>query len=570
MPLNQKPLRIDGWLVDGMGATLVLIADPSWPSTPTLHVGSLNLTPVIDGATATWTLTPAECVTVLGGKSVVSHTVTLGAGDDVRCYATGYLTQAKAGDGRSSTTGPATVIVPGVASDVAVAALVDDPASLVRASLSSTIASTTTYVDAAAAASTRTLMGLLRRGVSAAQILVIGDSTGNETTEWVYGLAQWLGSLFPAYTVKYYHWNETTGTAYDAATTVQTGTGAYTLSVYNCSVAGARPGYVLGSRWATAVTALAPDLILVSHGHNTGGAPSTDNSPRVFLNGGVWSAEPVTGLVCALGYAFPATPITVIAQNPSNIAGRETWQAIKASWYERSAAVLGHGLIDVHQAFIDYGDYAADLMADTTHPNAAGQALWLSVVKQAFRESATDAAPARWMPSPLTRYQPNLATNALFGSWASTNPDGWTFTYCAPTKDTTNFETGTYGMKLTSDSNSGAAYAELSLSIADKLHLRGKYITVAARIFVPASNTATPRVYAYDDGGSGNATIADFPYTCRDGGFVWVFTAHKVYATSNNIRIRISPRTTGTAIMECTVDRVWIGEGMLPNVAQIS
>jgi hypothetical protein len=54
-------------------------------------------------------------------------------------------------------------------------------------------------------------------------ILVLGDSTGNETNEWVFTTSQWLASQFPNYTFSYRLWNDTSQ-SYDMPINIQTGT----------------------------------------------------------------------------------------------------------------------------------------------------------------------------------------------------------------------------------------------------------------------------------------------------------------------------------------------------------
>lgn len=64
---------------------------------------------------------------------------------------------------------------------------------------------------------------LLASGLESATVNVIGDSTGNDSNEWVYLTAQALAARYPAYTVLHRLWNDATQD-YDAPTTIQTGT----------------------------------------------------------------------------------------------------------------------------------------------------------------------------------------------------------------------------------------------------------------------------------------------------------------------------------------------------------
>ena len=56
-----------------------------------------------------------------------------------------------------------------------------------------------------------------------ATVIVMGDSTGNDTTEWVYLLATWFASKFPAFTVDHRLW-DVTAQGWGALTRLQTGT----------------------------------------------------------------------------------------------------------------------------------------------------------------------------------------------------------------------------------------------------------------------------------------------------------------------------------------------------------
>lgn len=62
----------------------------------------------------------------------------------------------------------------------------------------------------------------LRSSASPARFCVMGDSTGNETDEWVYLTAQALAAAFPSHTHNHRFWNDTTQ-QYDQPTVLATG-----------------------------------------------------------------------------------------------------------------------------------------------------------------------------------------------------------------------------------------------------------------------------------------------------------------------------------------------------------
>ena len=415
------------------------------------------------------------------------------------------------------------------------------------------------YASASTAANTRRVLSMLTRNVSDVSILVISDSTANEQTEWAYLTAVDLAAKFPAYTVEFAFWDETGGTGYQAPITLQTGTDTNKLRFWCCARAGEIPGYVLGSRWSAAVVAPAPDLVIVNHGHNmpdpTGVAWKEQAGRAMMMS----LTEEVTA-------TFPRAGLILIAQNPSKMAGRETWQAIKANAWEDLASIRGYGFIDVHQAFLDYGNWQADLMLDDTHPNAKGSRLWADVVGAAFKEQRGAGVPTVNTP-PLLTSGKNYIDNYDFSAWSGTNPDAWTPNAAAATsKDTTNVEVGVQGCKVTANTTSGLASLAQSYNLAVKgyRHLKGQVVTLAVRVFVPASNTAVVRVEVKDSTGSVNARSADIPTSTRDR-FVWLYASKRLDPAATDLYVTLYPRTSGTATVDATFDRVHLVQGVLPR-----
>jgi hypothetical protein len=423
------------------------------------------------------------------------------------------------------------------------------------ASLSATGSST----SSATAAATKRLLSKLKRGVEDAQILVIGDSTGNDTTEWVYLTAQALAARYPAYTVTYYLWDAAGGAAYLTPTTVQTGTGSHTLAVYNASVSGVTPAYVQASRWSAAVAATNPDLIFVSHGHNMGDPGTPTELQR-------WSMKnSMLSLTEDLALTFPRAGLVLVAQNPSFVSGRETWQAIKATFWEEIAGRRGYGFLDVHQAFTDMqasiGSAAiqATYYTDTTHPNTSGQLLlWFPVVDAALRDNAKSAEPARAVP-PIAQTGFNLIPNSDFATWgAATSPAGWTLTGCTATKDSSFFETGTYSCRLDAPSGAGTMNMEYSVTPSTagiKGFIDGQVVTVAARVYMASGNATTPSLISKDNGGSGTQARQDLSTSITDR-WVWLYATRRVAASPTNFTVDLYPRISGTSAGTVYVDRV--------------
>lgn len=72
-------------------------------------------------------------------------------------------------------------------------------------------------------ASFSTLKAALSEGSGSTAVQILGDSTGNETHEWVYKLADAIRVAYPAWTFNYRLWDDS-AQAYAAPVTLQTGT----------------------------------------------------------------------------------------------------------------------------------------------------------------------------------------------------------------------------------------------------------------------------------------------------------------------------------------------------------
>lgn len=426
--------------------------------------------------------------------------------------------------------------------------------------------------DEAASGAMRNLMSKLIRGVSDAVWLIVGDSTGNETTEWVYLTAQWLASQFPEYTVSYRLWDASGDTDYASATVIQTGTGVaneggpFTLAIYNASVAGSTVGYFQGSRFSAAIRKNA-DLLTISHGHNHGGPLSTDNARQYQRNR-------YLSFVDEASQANPNAGVVCVMQNPKvdNSSGAPShefeWQPQKALLYTQAAGWRGWGVVDVMQAFIDYGDWENDLTnADGVHPNSAGSTLWASVFIAALERASKVSSTAQPVPTIAPGRQ--LIANPEFSAWESTNPDGVSLSVsppCTASKESTNKETASWAMTLAADSTSGQPYAEWG-GTAESLGIKGLLAdhtwTAAVRVYVPAANTSTVRVTLQDNNGSAQSCTADVDASCRDR-YCWVYVTKTFASNATSLSLRVTPRTSGTAEVSCTVDRIYLYPGAVP------
>lgn len=421
-----------------------------------------------------------------------------------------------------------------------------------------------------AAANASRMINKLKRGVDSVVVLYVGDSTGNENLEHIYLEAQALGLMYPNYTVEYKMWNDTTR-VYEASIVIQTGNVASppVLTYYNCSVSGFATFHFIGDRFPQAFETIPePDVIFVSHSHNMLDV-TTPNLRSSFKPNMLLLTE-------ELSQIYPDAGVIVMSQNPSYTAGRETWQNIKATELQSLAARHGYGFIDVHQAFVDTGNALAYTKGDNIHPTTSadapapnGSLLWANTVLKALQYEGAVPSPAQ-RPSYFVETAKSLIPNTEFADWVDGSPPtGWTLTLATAEKDTTNFETGTYGVKITATAT-GTSFMQFSASPASlgiKGLVSGKIITVGIRIFVPATNTiAGVGVLVKDQTGSASQRRVDISSATR-GRFHWLYATKRVTSPATLLTIQISPQWSGTfdASHTMTVDRIRVIEGDLPR-----
>jgi lysophospholipase L1-like esterase len=152
-------------------------------------------------------------------------------------------------------------------------------------------------------------------------IVVAGDSTGDEPDEWVFLLTLELARLYPGYNINYYLWNRRNPGWPSTPWVIQQGApGNHALNVWNMSVSGTRENY--GLTYAESVIVpKQPDLLFVSYGHNDGA--DTDRFR--------WGIQSLVETVAAQS---PQTEILLIAQNPET--GNSYQQAHAASPRDRT------------------------------------------------------------------------------------------------------------------------------------------------------------------------------------------------------------------------------------------
>ncbi|QQB63381.1 SGNH/GDSL hydrolase family protein [Kytococcus sedentarius] len=194
-----------------------------------------------------------------------------------------------------------------------------------------------------------------RAGADDVTLLVVGDSTGDERTEWV---ALWAARMAgEGAEVTYRDWVPGEERWTDDPLTL--GDGDRHVTIVNASQAGARPAYPLARR----LLPDAADLVLVSFGHN-GTREQEVAEMRQLLD--------------RLAQDYPDAPVGVIAQNPA-LGGSVEHSRANREAVEQVARARDLPVIDVHGAFVDHGDVES-LLVDDLHPSDAGSRLWAETV----------------------------------------------------------------------------------------------------------------------------------------------------------------------------------------------
>ncbi len=205
--------------------------------------------------------------------------------------------------------------------------------------------------------STSSVRALLRRDEPLV-VAALGDSTGNETWEWVYEWARLLAETRP---VTVLSWDERTEDGYVGPRVLsQSGDGAGgPVVIYSGHRSGARVEYVVDR--LDRLLPERPDLVILNFGHNNSAEDVTDQLGEA--------------LAALRAKAGPDVPVVLTLQQPQQgDANAEVRGLVQAFAVE-------HGLVsvDVARAFEDSGDPQA-LLADAVHPNQAGATVWAEAV----------------------------------------------------------------------------------------------------------------------------------------------------------------------------------------------
>jgi hypothetical protein len=405
------------------------------------------------------------------------------------------------------------------------------------------------------------------QATSSMAILVNSDSTGNGNDEWVYFFAQWLTTKYPKFTIRYRIWDEGTN-AYLAPVSMNTGTTAFFMDLWNFAVAGSAPQYILGLNKITngikniCNKTTYPDvsdqinLIISNHGHNAW------NDPRPINNVLYHAMFSETVL-----QHHPYASFMQIRQNP----WRDDYlNEPRIRWATDWAHSRGFAVANAWDKFVALGK-AANLYADNIHPS---QGLG-NTGTQLMLNSVTEQLNKKFMPgnsvgfdSLLNLASKNIIPNGNFLTWTDVNlpPDGWTVTGGTCLKDTTVYidTAKKFSCKVTA---LGGAACNLKLEVltTDSDKLEGGWYTMAVRMKVDTvvGNTTNAGRVAFI---SNTDTPTSPSHPTLNGEWHWRFLSVYLKTTDVYLRSQINLDASTTALegQFIHIDSVMIVKGKMP------
>lgn len=386
-------------------------------------------------------------------------------------------------------------------------------------------------------------------------VLFIGDSTADEAhasaaagQKLPYRFAKMLATKYPSHSVEFRGWVDATP-AYGAAEVVATGYGSRKITIWNASIGGTQPVYLMGSKFAAAIGDVNANAVIFQHGHNATEALGAEAIE------GQWIAA-----IEMVQLAKPGVPIAVITQNP--LRDDTTYSVKYARWQGIYNRKDGLTLIDTNARFIAAGK-PAGWYADNVHPGAAGQSVMLDVLTDEME--AVNSAPFIMPPAWLSENGPNLLTNGDFSDWTGANPAGW-IAGGTPTilKDTTIKDAGrAYSLKIT---NSTAQTQRLYQSMASWQAYVGKTLTLAVRHRLDSANGANAFACARAQVQlTGAVNKSTYPHTGPYDAWIWSVLTFVVPSDATGITTSLYASTSATSGLFGHYDQAVLVEGAFPR-----
>lgn len=405
---------------------------------------------------------------------------------------------------------------------------------------------------------------------NAVTILQLGDSTTVGQSAWPGRLTGKMATAWPTWSFAYRDWSLDTATDYSAATTVSTGTGSGTVTMFNMGIPTTNSPNVLAAKFSNAVLNIpTPDLIIIGHGHNEsgGGTAAIDYDPAAYANLAV--------LIATLKMHHPTSPILVVLGNPVTNASNSTQERRNDS-YRKVAADTGVALADMYHVFTGAPGWTKSpvpsaYMIDETHPNAGGHELIATALVPYFSPPA-DGVNSTLIPdvsqqqsSLLLRKRSLIADGDLSG-YVTGAPQGWTIAGGATVvKDTALVDSQSglgYSVRITG-SGTAAGYLERDVPVA---HAQGRTICLTVREYVPAAapaGNASGMISIVVDG------VEQFSGTTNFGRGGWYFRSihARVPVTAASVKIRLYGSTSASVAGDAYFSEASVTVGALPSRA---
>lgn len=407
------------------------------------------------------------------------------------------------------------------------------------------------YTEGTALGVGMTLMQQLNADRRDVYLLVQGDSTGNETNEWVYLVSQFLAGEFTSFTVNYYLWNAGTG-LYDTPVVISAGSGGNTLKIYNASIPGSSSAYFGGGRRPAVYAGFDFDLIIRNYGHNNGSF--SDLKILVDLE-----MEACTQLM----YDQPNAEISLILQNIDTSVESFSSKQVNAARIVSQA--LGFGVIDIRSVFAwkQETGVLGDWMGDSVHPNTVGRIVLADVVCESLVNPNKHTSRSN---NPLSQQAPSPIPNQFFDAWDwnTGDPLSWSNIQTIVTREPTIKESGYWSVKAEGNASIGNT-GYISIDLSGYLKQRAtsnKGFFAMARVFVDLANVSSNpgRVNIVTDVATLGSGIRNETW----GGWMWrmVSIPQSMIETATTMEMQIFTGDTRDTVY---IDRVAIIEGNIPH-----
>lgn len=395
---------------------------------------------------------------------------------------------------------------------------------------------------------------VIEAGVEDARILAVGDSTGDENSEFIYRFsAEKLVAKYPTHSVEYIRWN--TGTqSYDAPVSLSTGSGPRKISIYNASVAGTSPIYHMGLSFSPAIVVPNPHVVLFNYMKNL-----------AQLNRSVQRGEWL-GAMDQVRLALPTVPQAAMLQFPNR---DDNFMATALAEFNQVATDYGDvARSDSYSPFISQGKnpvlYVDNLHQSRPPASPNGDNLILAALGADWDRSVN--VPG-FMVAPA--FLASTAANLLSGKfydpaiYSGGTPVSWTAVNAAVgAVDNTIVDAGqSQSLKIVGT----AAQAGFNTANLPATSLRGKSVTLAVRQYVPAGSVLSVGQIGVFIFGP-NLSYSTVRGAVGNGGWRWfVLSDILIPETATSIRVSLVCDNAANAGSSVNISEVWLGEGRFPR-----